>query len=131
MSSRYSSITLLPYYIALASQVLAAIYAMAFIPETLHQDDLKEDTSTDATSLDDGHDDDEEEHEGGIREIVEDTMEAVVAPVQPLRLLLPHRNSQTGHIEWRLFLVTISLLATTCGVSEAPAPLASYSDTAG
>ena len=106
--SRYTSITLLPYCIALASQLLAALYAAVAIPETVRKDDEDDKTDSDAES--------ETGDNGGLREVVEDTMEAVVEPVKPLRLLMPRRNEETGRIEWRLFLVTVSLLITTIGV---------------
>ncbi|KAK1921124.1 major facilitator superfamily domain-containing protein [Papiliotrema laurentii] len=105
--SRYTSITLLPYCIALASQLLAALYAAAAIPETVHKADEDDKTDSDAES--------EAGDNGGLREVVEETMEAVVEPVKPLRLLMPRRNEETGRIEWRLFLVTVSLLITTIG----------------
>lgn len=122
LTSRYSSIVLLPYYLALGSQILASLYAATFVPETLPSSDRK--TESDGDSDDQSEDEDEasdNENEGlldGVREVVEDTMEAVIAPVQPLGLLMPHRNEETGKVEWRLFLVTVSLLATTCGVSR-------------
>ena len=47
-------------------------------------------------------------------------METIIAPVKPLGLLVPHRDKETGRLEWRLFLVTISLLATTSGVVFIP-----------
>jgi hypothetical protein len=106
--SRYTSITLLPYCIALASQLLAALYAAAAIPETVHKADEDDKTDSEAES--------EAGDNGGLREVVEETMEAVVEPVKPLRLLMPRRNEETGRIEWRLFLVTVSLLITTIGV---------------
>ena len=111
LASRYSNITLLPYYIALASQLLASVYALMAIPETLPPDDDK----TESEVENDSHS--ESEEQGGLREVVEDTMEAVVEPVKPLRLLMPKKNKKTGRVEWRLFLVTLSLLLTTIGVS--------------
>jgi hypothetical protein len=48
--------------------------------------------------------------------VVEPVVEAVVEPVKPLALLLPHRGKH-GSLEWRLFILTMSLLATTSGVS--------------
>jgi hypothetical protein len=47
--------------------------------------------------------------------VVESVVEAVVEPVKPLALLLPHRGKH-GSLEWRLFILTMSLLATTSGV---------------
>lgn len=117
LASRYSSIVLLPYYLALGSQILASLYAFTFVPETLPPSDRKAPSDAGTHTDDEDDNDDEEDNEGGIREVLEDTMEAVIAPVQPLGLLMPHRNEKTGKVEWRLFLVTISLLATTCGVS--------------
>ena len=49
--------------------------------------------------------------------MVESVVEAVVEPVKPLALLLPHRGKH-GSLEWRLFILTMSLLATTSGVSS-------------
>jgi hypothetical protein len=49
--------------------------------------------------------------------VVESVVEAVVEPVKPLALLLPHRGKH-GSLEWRLFILTMSLLATTSGVSS-------------
>jgi hypothetical protein len=46
----------------------------------------------------------------------------MVEPVKPLRLLMPRRNEETGRIEWRLFLVTVSLLITTIGVEVCQNP---------
>ena len=113
LASRYSKIVLLPYFIALGAQLSAGLYAIFFVPETLHEND--DDNKTD--SEDEG---DEEEREGGFREAFEQTMETIVAPVKPLGLLVPHRDKETGRLEWRLFLVTISLLATTSGVVFIP-----------
>ena len=116
LGSRYSTITLLPYFIALGSQLLASLYAAVSIPETVQdKDDDKSEGSGDEGSNDGGEDDEDEE--GGLREAVEQTMETVVAPVKPLGLLAPYRSKETGRIEWRLFLVTVSLLSTTIGVS--------------
>lgn len=52
-----------------------------------------------------------------IDQVVETVVEAVVEPVKPLALLLPHRGKH-GSLEWRLFILTMSLLATTSGVSH-------------
>jgi hypothetical protein len=48
--------------------------------------------------------------------VVEPVVDAVVEPIKPLALLLPHRG-KSGSLEWRLFILTMSLLATTSGVS--------------
>jgi hypothetical protein len=48
--------------------------------------------------------------------VVESVVEAIVEPVKPLALLLPHRGKHAS-LEWRLFILTMSLLATTSGVS--------------
>jgi hypothetical protein len=103
--SRSSPNPLLPYYLALASQVLASLYAFLFIPETLPNPTSS--PSSTSSSLP------EEEHTYG-----EEVIESVVAPVRPLALLLPHKDDK-GRWRWRLSLLTISLLTTTCGVSIA------------
>ena len=111
--SRYTNIVLLPYYLALGFQFLAAVYAFLVIPETLP--DLPDNKSV--TTIGES----EDRNEGLIAEaveVVEDVMDAVVQPVKPLALLLPHRNRETGKFEWRLTLVTISLLLNTIGVSQ-------------
>lgn len=50
-----------------------------------------------------------------VENVVEPVVEAVTEPVKPLALLLPHRG-KSGALEWRLFILTMSLLATTSGV---------------
>ena len=100
--SRYVPIVIFPYYIALASQILAAVYAFFVIPETLPAREKE----------DDGEASLEEDAEA------ETTVaENLVAPVKPLGLLLPHRDS-SGTFHWQLFFLTISLLSTTSGVSD-------------
>lgn len=47
--------------------------------------------------------------------VVEPVVDAVTEPIKPLALLLPHRG-KSGSLEWRLFILTMSLLATTSGV---------------
>lgn len=61
--------------------------------------------------------DSDDESEGMIDQVVETVVEAVVEPVKPLALLLPHRGKH-GSLEWRLFILTMSLLATTSGVGH-------------
>ena len=100
--SRFIPIVIFPYYIALGSQILAALYAFAFIPETLHAQDKEDD-------LGNHESDDEEEQEMTVTE-------NLVAPVKPLALLLPHRDRSTGVFHWKLFILTISLFTTTSGV---------------
>lgn len=51
-----------------------------------------------------------------VENIVEPVVDAVTEPIKPLALLLPHRGKH-GSLEWRLFILTMSLLATTSGVS--------------
>jgi len=114
LASRYSTITLLPYFFALGSQLLASLYSAISIPETVQD---KDDDKSEASGDEGSDDEDDHDDEGGLREAVEQTMETVVAPVKPLGLLAPYRSKETGRIEWRLFLVTVSLLSTTIGVS--------------
>jgi hypothetical protein len=102
--SRYVPIVIFPYYIALASQIFAALYAYLFIPETLHVQEKDEEDE-----------EDEEEDEEGPMNIVE-VAENLAAPIKPLSLLLPHRDHSTGVFHWKLFFLTISLLTTTSGV---------------
>ncbi|ORY27103.1 major facilitator superfamily domain-containing protein [Naematelia encephala] len=104
LMSRYSSIITMPYYVALGSQLLASLYATVMIPETLSSDAKEEDESEISSQ------EAEDEDEGGA--LIHD---AILAPVKPLALLLPHRDSETGRWHWRLTFLTISLLATTAG----------------
>jgi hypothetical protein len=53
--------------------------------------------------------------EAFVDHVVEPVVDAVVEPIKPLALLLPHRGKH-GSLEWRLFILTLSLLATTSGV---------------
>lgn len=113
LSSRYISIVLFPYYLALGAQVLSSLYALVVVPETLRkQNDHVSEISDEET------DDDENETvvEALVENVVEPVVEAVTVPVKPLALLLPHRGKH-GALEWRLFILTMSLLATTSGVS--------------
>jgi hypothetical protein len=57
---------------------------------TGHQRGPDEDDKTDSEAESEAGDN------GGLREVVEETMEAVVEPVKPLRLLMPRRNEETG-----------------------------------
>ena len=108
--SRYVPIVLLPYYLALGFQFSAAVYAFFCIPETL-KGSRKDET-------DSNEEEDNQESDGGMfPEVVEEVVEAVVEPIKPLALLLPHRDKETGRFEWRLSLVTLSLLSNTIGVS--------------
>jgi hypothetical protein len=114
LSSRYIPLVLFPYYIALASQWIASAYAAMAVPETLRRDGGsggggESDESSDAGSEDD---DEDEEDQGLVEALVDDVLE----PIKPLALLLPRRED--GVLHWRLFIVTLSLLATSCGVSR-------------
>jgi hypothetical protein len=96
LSSRYIPITLFPYYIALGSQVLASIYAIIAVPETLSPEHQAE--------VDSIH-----SQEG----ILEALVLPVIKPIKPLRLLLPRKEKDGWH--WRLSILTLSLLFTTSG----------------
>jgi hypothetical protein len=109
--SRYIPVTIFPYYIALASQLLASIYAYFFIPETLPQH-TSSGTQTHSPALSTASLHDETYQE----ELLHTIEEQVVAPIKPLGLLLPKKDKE-GNVNWRLGLLTISLLTTTCGVS--------------
>ncbi|KAK4686508.1 hypothetical protein P7C73_g3615, partial [Tremellales sp. Uapishka_1] len=100
LASRYIPNVIFTYYLALGAQVLAALYAFAFIPETLpaHPKEDEEYTSDSAS----------EDHELT-------TAEELIAPIKPLALLLPHRDGISGQIRWKLFCLTISLFTTTSG----------------
>jgi hypothetical protein len=87
------------YYIALACQLLASLYAAFAIPETLPPADEPEDSEQHITGT-----------EGELEEML-------VAPIKPLGLLLPRRNVDTGRLQWKLSFLTISVFMTTCGVS--------------
>ena len=50
--------------------------------------------------------------------LLEEVQEAVVAPIKPMGLVLPHKDA-AGRWHWRLFFVTLSMLSTTAGVSFA------------
>lgn len=111
LSSRYIPIVLFPYYLALGAQLLSSLYALLFVPETLSKVDDHESIASESVS------DEEEETmmEAIVDHVVEPVMEAVTEPIKPLALLLPHRG-KNGSLEWRLFILTMSLLATTSGV---------------
>lgn len=109
LSSRYIPLVLFPYYIALASQWIAAAYAASIVPET-----LRKDNDDDSDDEEDGDTDDEDEDEQGL---VEAVIDDIVEPIKPLRLLLPRKEDGVTH--WRLFVVTLSMLATSSGVSSA------------
>lgn len=80
------------------------------MPETLKRSSKQDEEESEEENSDD-------ESEGVIDQVVESVVEAVVEPVKPLALLLPHRGKH-GSLEWRLFILTMSLLATTSGVSS-------------
>ena len=101
---------LFPYYIALGAQFISSLYAIIFVPETLKRSTKQDEEESEEEDSDD-------ESEGVIDQVVESVVEAVVEPVKPLALLLPHRGKH-GSLEWRLFILTMSLLATTSGVSS-------------
>ncbi len=105
--SRYVPQVIFPYYIALASQLLAALYAFLIIPETLQARDQH------------GATDDGGGTEGGETTVAEN----LVSPIKPLALLLPHRDGRTGVFHWKLFFLTISLFTTTSGVCLPPSDL--------
>ena len=113
LSSRYIPIVLFPYYLALGAQISSSLYALVVVPETLRkQNDQESEVSDEET------DDEENETvvEALVENVVEPVVEAVTVPIKPLALLLPHRGKH-GALEWRLFILTMSLLATTSGVS--------------
>lgn len=86
------------------------MYAASFIPETLPSDKPAE-------GEEESSDESEDDHPHTFGETAENVMEAVVAPVKPLGILLPRRDPETKRIEWRLSVVTLSLFTATCGVS--------------
>lgn len=91
----------IPYYIALASQLLASLYAYTTIRETLRSKKSESEAS----------DGEEEEEEG----MIERAVERVTVPVKPLRVLMPWRDER-GVLHWELAALAVSLFATTCGV---------------
>jgi hypothetical protein len=111
LSSRYIPVLLFPYFIAVGAQLLSSVYAASFIPETLPSEKPSE--GQEESSDDESEDD----HPHTFGETAENVMEAVVAPVKPLGILLPRRDPETKRIEWRLSVVTLSLFTATCGVS--------------
>lgn len=100
--NRYTPYVTLPYFIALASQLLAAAYAFFAIRETLRR-------SSDTSS------DDEEDSQSESSGIIERAVERVKVPVKPLRVLMPWRDDR-GVLHWELTALAVSLFATTCGV---------------
>lgn len=116
LSSRYIPIVLFPYYLALGAQVLSSIYALIFVPETLNKTNDHESLASETGSVNDETDEEETVVETIVENVVEPVVEAVTEPIKPLALLLPHRG-QSGSLEWRLFILTMSLLATTSGVT--------------
>lgn len=110
LSSRYIPIVLFPYYIALASQWIASVYSAFAVPETL-SNDSQNDEDDGEEDISDDNDENSDDNEGLVEAIVDD----IIEPIKPLRLLLPRRED--GVLHWRLFIVTLSLLATTSGVS--------------
>ncbi|ORX40178.1 major facilitator superfamily domain-containing protein [Kockovaella imperatae] len=115
LTSRYSSITLLPYYLALGFQFSASVYAFFCIPETKDMGD-----DADSDSGDQSQDHHHRHRDSGLPEAVEEVVEAVVDPIKPLGLLLPHRDRETGKFEWRLTLLTVALLCNTIGIVFIP-----------
>jgi hypothetical protein len=101
------------------------MYALVAIPETLkRKKELSggDDSDSDVQEEEDSDVDDDEEPDTIVHMVtdaVEGVADAVVEPIRPLALLLPHRDKQTGRFQWRLFIITLSLLSTSLGVSEA------------
>lgn len=118
LSSRYIPIVLFPYYIALGAQVISSLYAILVVPETLKKPKVDEEEESEEEESDG---ESESFMEAIVDHVVEPVVEAVVEPVKPLALLLPHRGKH-GSLEWRLFILTLSLLATTSGVSSSTSP---------
>ncbi|GHJ88029.1 hypothetical protein NliqN6_4431 [Naganishia liquefaciens] len=105
LANRYTPYVTLPYYIALASQLLASLYAFSAIRETLC---AEKDTSSD------------EENDASTSEgLVERAVDRVAVPVKPLRVLIPWRDER-GVLRWELAALAISLFATTCGTIFIP-----------
>ena len=100
LANRYTPYVTLPYYIALASQLLASLYAFSSIRETLR---AEKEVSSDT---------EEEDESSGL---VERAVERVAVPVKPLRVLVPWRDDR-GVLRWELTALAVSLFATTCGV---------------
>lgn len=94
----------MPYYIALGSQFLAALYAVFAIRETLPRDPGSEEVLADTAS------------ETGSVHVVMRAVNKVAVPVRPLRVIMPSRDER-GVLRWELLALSISLFATTCGVS--------------
>lgn len=95
---------------------MSSLYAILFVPETLRkQKDHVSEISDEETDDDEEEEEDETVMEALVENVVEPVVEAVAVPIKPLGLLLPHRD-KNGSLEWRLFILTMSLLATTSGV---------------
>lgn len=105
LANRYTPWVTLPYYIALSSQFLAALYALFAIRETLPQE-----KSTDVLS--------DTASETGTVPLVMRAVGKVAVPVKPLAVIMPYRDER-GVLRWELMALSISLFATTCGVSRA------------
>lgn len=103
LANRYTPWVTLPYYIALTSQFLAALYALLAIRETLPHDPSSEVLSDTAT-------------ETGSVPLVMRAVGKVAVPVRPLAVIMPYRDEK-GVWRWELLALSISLFATTCGVS--------------
>jgi hypothetical protein len=114
LTSRYTPYVTLPYYIALASQFLAAAYALVAIRETLAR--LQRKSDSDTTEDDESTHSDNGSEVGSITAIATAVKTAAI-PVKPLRVLIPYRDER-GVLRWELLALAISLFATTCGVSS-------------
>lgn len=96
------------------------MYATFAVSETLNHGKkpagTEEDDSEDEDELDEEHEREEAEEHGWV-ETIETLVDPLVEPIRPLKLLLPRKENGVWH--WRLFIVTLSMLSTSCGVSHA------------
>ncbi|KAJ9095405.1 hypothetical protein QFC20_006687 [Naganishia adeliensis] len=106
LANRYTPWVTLPYYIALTSQFLAALYALLAIRETLPHDPSSEVLSDTAS-------------ETGSVPLVMRAVGKVAVPVKPLAVIMPYRDEK-GVWRWELLALSISLFATTCGTVFVP-----------
>lgn len=115
LSSRYIPLVLFPYFIALAAQLLASAYATAAVSETLDKGKFDRSSTDNDDSEDEEESQEEDEGEHGWAETIEHMVDPLVEPIKPLRLLMPRKEGGVWH--WRLSVVTLSMLSTSCGVS--------------
>ncbi|KAJ9096823.1 hypothetical protein QFC21_005094 [Naganishia friedmannii] len=105
LTSRYTPYVTLPYYIALASQFLAAAYAFVAIRETLST--LHYQSHAHATADDNESTHSDSQSEVGSVTAIAIAVKAAAIPVKPLRVLIPYRDER-GVLRWELLALAIT-----------------------